>query len=420
MSLHMNNENAPPVLRTPHRSRARDLVSPDVSRIPRLNTQETPRTKAPVPARLTTPLSARTRPLLTPRQSTTRPLDESLKENVIQRQKTTELRLEDIQREKYAVQNERDGLRTELHLARQRELRLKATIEKHEHTIARYRARAQVPAPQPDARPERSDAHAARIAELERENADLRDELEHAAASEARNCRALTACAHRMLREAAARHRSETARLRKCLADTRGAHEKSESYCGELQTDNARLAGMLSEAVERGDALHKMVTDMDADATQLSRNAVAAEDTWERELASKHDTLTGLLDDVRAHDLEQEHDMHQLVEELDRVSWYQEAYEERCEQVRLLAQVAQLAEYRWNELAHVNAELLAQAPSPHCKSRVSELSGSMDQLVTLRVERAELTHRIARLEQELATYRTVASNGTRSRESTPC
>lgn len=420
MSLHMNNENVPPVLQTPRRPRARDLASPGVSRIPRLNANETPRTKTPVPARLTTPHSARTRPILTPRQSTTRPLDESLKENAVQRQKTTESRLEDIQREKYAIQNERDGLRTELHLARQRELRLKATIEKHEHTIARYRGRAQPPMPQPDVRAERSDAHAARIAELERENADLRDELEHAAASETQNSRALTACAHRMLREAAARHRGETARLRKCLADARGAHEKSESYCGELQTDNVRLAGMLSEAVERGDSLRSMVADMDADATQLSRNAAAAEDAWERELASKHDTLTGVLDDARARNLAQEHDMHQLVEELDRVSWYQEAYEERCEQVRLLVQVVQLAEDRGHELARVNAELLAQAPSPHSKSRVSGLSGSMDQLVTLRVERAELAHRIARLEQELATYRTVASNGTRSRESTPC
>lgn len=63
-----------------------------------------------------TPLSGTSRlTARAPRQSTVKVLEESLKENAaIQRQKTAEARLDDIQHEKYQMQNERDDLRTEL------------------------------------------------------------------------------------------------------------------------------------------------------------------------------------------------------------------------------------------------------------------------------------------------------------------
>ncbi|WFD36489.1 hypothetical protein MCUN1_003369 [Malassezia cuniculi] len=435
-------ENVPPTaLQTPSRPRRRDLVSPAVSRIPRPLHTETPRSRLPQPSIFTTPQSSRPRISYTPqsarvpRQSTGRVLEETLRENIaIQRQKTTEARLEDIQHEKYEVQNERDDLRTELHLSRQRELRLKATIEKHEHVIARYRARAQEnkePPPKDGIRRgelcrlrERADHDAARIVELEREIQELHEENEYATASGARNVCAVTVCASRMRQQEKDRHAKEIWELQTRLARAERAQRASESRAAALEADVEHYAGLYSAALEQIDSLRTSLAETNADAAELCSRWLDAENAWntarESEESAEYSALAAELQDTRVRHLAQEYDMQQLVEELDRVSWYQEAYEERCQQVRLLAQVAKLAEDRENELTRVNAELLAQDLSPRSKSRVAEIRGNMNQLVAMRLERDQLAHRITRLEQELTTYRTVVPNGARTRAPASC
>ena len=72
----------------------------------------------------------------TPRQSLGRALDENNREvNVSHRHrsledvlKRSEKRAEDLLHEKHEVQHERDDLRTQLHLSRQRELKLLSLI----------------------------------------------------------------------------------------------------------------------------------------------------------------------------------------------------------------------------------------------------------------------------------------------------
>ncbi|WFD26431.1 hypothetical protein MNAN1_001413 [Malassezia nana] len=56
--------------------------------------------------------------------------------------KVAEARLQDLRQEKYTLLNEREDLKTEIQLGRQRELKLKAQVDKLESLIARYKERA--------------------------------------------------------------------------------------------------------------------------------------------------------------------------------------------------------------------------------------------------------------------------------------
>ena len=266
---------------------------------------------------------------------------------------------------------------------------------------------------------EQAETRAARISELEQENADLREQLAEAGDSDMRHVRAMAACAGLMHHKRNKAHRALVSDLRMQLAEAKRARNKSQVRIASLEADLEHLAAMYAAAIERAEALRECLAEADSDINELCGRCATAEqdlgDVLVSEVPSVHDTFAAQLEDARAHCEAQEHDMLQLVEELDRVSWYQEAYEERCEQVRLLAQMAKLAEDREAALARVNSELLAQGMSPRSKSRVAELSGNMNQLIAMRLERAELAHRITRLEQELATYRTVGPNGARTR-----
>lgn len=229
----------------------------------------------------------------------------------------------------------------------------------------------------------------------------------------------MTACAGRMSHMRNKAHKALVSDMRIQLSEASRARRESQARIAALEDDNVHLAEMYAAAAERADALRESLAEAASDITELCGRCSVSEgelgEALTSDASSEHDAVSAQLEDARAHCLAQEYDMQQLVEELDRVSWYQEAYEERCKQVRLLAQMAKLAEDREGELARVNAELLAQGMSPRSKSRVAELRGNMDQLVSMRLERAELAHRITRLEQELATYRTVAPGGARTR-----
>ncbi|KAL4402866.1 hypothetical protein ACI68E_000641 [Malassezia pachydermatis] len=97
-------------------------------------------------------------PTRTPRTSLLRVLQDTQRENIplpreempgASRFKTVEelwkvatARLEDLQYEKHALVNERESLKTEIQLGKQREYKLKAQVDKLETMIARYKERA--------------------------------------------------------------------------------------------------------------------------------------------------------------------------------------------------------------------------------------------------------------------------------------
>lgn len=89
---------------------------------------------------------------VTPRHSVTRVLGESQRENLVpvlprnrsmdHVAKAAEARLDELRHEKFMLVNERENLKTEIQLGRQRELKLKAQVDKLEALNSRYKERA--------------------------------------------------------------------------------------------------------------------------------------------------------------------------------------------------------------------------------------------------------------------------------------
>lgn len=86
---------------------------------------------------------------LTPRPSIARVLGDSQHENITPRQKFTErtskdvlVQLDDLRHERHALMNEREDMKTQIQLGKQRELKLKAQIVKLEALNSRYKDRA--------------------------------------------------------------------------------------------------------------------------------------------------------------------------------------------------------------------------------------------------------------------------------------
>lgn len=364
----------------------------------------------------------------TPRQSLARVLDENNREvNVSHRHKSledvlkrSEKRTEDLLHEKYEVQHERDDLRTQLHLSRQRELKLQATIERHEATLARYKERsvkfaetqAQHDAQQRTLEGSKAaarmdlrhmqqvaDENAARCAALTKENDALRaslaertqaaaeDKEEQAALAE-RNARAVARAAGGMLASTRREHARKLAQVRGRLADAQHAASYAESSHG------AHVGALLEELEVRAVEREQLLAEADAAHAELSR---LREYCAELELAAEqrpdpveHALLLAALDGERleAYTLRRtledaqhmaatlREDLAALVAELDRVAWYEEAYEARSKQVSLLTAIVHLAEERPRRasmptaLADARAELTSiEMPPPRaCRS----------------------------------------------------
>lgn len=86
---------------------------------------------------------------LTPRPSIARVLGDSQHENITPRQKFRDrsskdvlVQLDDLRHERYALINEREDMKTQIQLGKQRELKLKAQIDKLEALNSRYKDRA--------------------------------------------------------------------------------------------------------------------------------------------------------------------------------------------------------------------------------------------------------------------------------------
>ena len=124
---------------TPERSRPSLFATPKTApnRVP-----HTPGSHLPV-------LRKTNRVSLTPRPSLARVLGDSQHENITPQQKFTDrtskevlVQLDNLRHEKHALINEREDMKTQIHLGKQRELKLKAQIDKLEALNSRYKDRA--------------------------------------------------------------------------------------------------------------------------------------------------------------------------------------------------------------------------------------------------------------------------------------
>ena len=367
----------------------------------------------------------------TPRQSLGRALDENNREvNVGHRHrsledvlKRSEKRAEDLLHEKHEVQHERDDLRTQLHLSRQRELKLQATIEKHEATLARYKERsvkfaetqAQHDAQQRTLEGSKAaarmdlrhmqqvaDENAARCAALTKENDALRarlaertqaaaeDDEEQALLAE-RNARAVARAAGATLVSARREHARTLAEVRGRLADalhaashagrSHGAHV--DALLEELEARAAERDQLLADA----DAAHAELLRLRAYCAELEQAAEQRPDPVEHALVLaaldgerlEAYTLRRTLEDTQYMAATLREDLAAVVTELDRVAWYEEAYEARSKQVSLLTAIVRLAEEKPRRasmptaLADARAELASIEMPPPRACRSAEL-----------------------------------------------
>ncbi|WFD18596.1 hypothetical protein MCAP1_000801 [Malassezia caprae] len=406
--------------------------------------QETPGSRLPVlktPASGTCPLThlaARSRP------STSRVLRETNSENVppttpkseagvLPRHKTVdevtrvaEARLKDLRQDKYMLLNEREDLKTEIQLGRQRELKLKMQVDKLEGMIARYKERASQhqhfheehailqrdrDTMEEELRTAREQAahDAARCVQLETELDDVH--THYASMCDAANGH--TEHMWHYLSYMHAQHVQEKADMRRArqalelqvaqlqqrliTQETDASHvsdivEQQRVQISTLSMEQCQLEQALQQAEQHTLALTAHVDDsaehdayacvelqdqcdlLSVDAMVSRIDALCSQSQWETEkersdwLSSRlHDTeaahhhMLQVLKNERAkhaEDLEAQKEMAsaqerittllqvnaELSDELDRVAWFEEAYQARTQQANLLKELAKVNE----------------------------------------------------------------------------
>ncbi|WFD07290.1 hypothetical protein MVES1_002651 [Malassezia vespertilionis] len=372
---------------------------------------EVPGSRLPV----RTPQSKPHAPQRTPRPSV---LGESMRENmyslardrsVDEVAKTAEAHMEALRREKHALLNEREDLRTELQLGRQRELKLRGSLEKQEKRIQRYKERATHFTQSQMHVDEQLAVAQEQVAEYAEINAQLSAKLDTLQSAQDEQCidnevtpyiYSLTRTAARLLASAQEAKTSATTQLvipatpprddtaavehiqtlqeqRNVLMDALcGAEEQNSvlqrtcdalrdqgelhAWCDTVDTEHtATLA--FDNACMHAD-LHYLETKLEMEKdrsawleSQLDHTrtihskvlaSLAASHRRDKESANttRDCTLQAELNETRASEASLRAKMAQLMDDLERLSFYEEAYAAQSRQSNLLAELAALAQ----------------------------------------------------------------------------
>lgn len=337
-------------------------------------------------------------------------------------------------------------------LGRQRELKLRAQIEKQDAMITRYKERAvHMSKAQLQQRAfdeaqekrhkaeEEAKAHAERCAELTQELDErqaMLDEARSMAELMQRNLRALAQTASALL-QARPTPASPKTMVREVVIDRAAADVQAHLAATLAQRD--ALMDELKDAEERAqslqahcDALEELAAhhdeDADLDAERIARSRLAeqcatqdatlfeskwhsAEDrcAWlEAQLAHTHAVHSKVLSALRAQErgktqeaqasaAELTAELHQakkqvahLQDELERVAWYEEAYAQRSRQADLLTEIAALAD--------------EDAQSKHFDSLTAHIDVLHCELETLRTKRDALEEQTVQWQRGLEPF----------------
>ncbi|WFD22179.1 hypothetical protein MEQU1_000842 [Malassezia equina] len=338
--------------------------------------------------------------------------------------KVAEARLKELRQDKYMLLNEKEDLKTEIQLGRQRELKLKSQVDKLEHMITRYKERA-------SQHQHFHDEHAM----LQRDRDTMEEELNIArenAAQDAAKCMELKTALEDLHTHYAfvsdhtnarvehmwqcmvhmhAQHLQEKESMRKTqqvlkqqvaqLQHRITAQEAHASYAADLiEQKRTQISTLMLEQSNLEQALHQAeqqtlalsAVDVDeraehtsyicaelqdqcdllsVDAMISEMNALCSQSQWETE-QERSAWLTGRLHETEAahhhllHVLKSERDQRveaqkelestqermatllqvnaELSDELDRIAWFEEAYQARTQQANLLKELAKVNE----------------------------------------------------------------------------